>query len=139
MELALVAHDSKKAALLEWASRNRERLDGHTIFATATTGGLLETELGLTISKTLSGPMGGDQQIGAKIAEGVIDAVIFFWDPMETQPHDTDVKALLRLAVAWDVPMACSESTAQMVIESSRLVDKDYAQTRPTHPRRRTA
>ncbi len=99
--IALVAHDKKKDDLLAWAKENKEVLKSHTIIATGSTGELIEKELGIPITKLLSGPLGGDQQIGAMIAEGTVDFLVFFWDPLETQPHDSDVKALQRLAVVW--------------------------------------
>ncbi|WP_426592867.1 methylglyoxal synthase [Cellulomonas sp. McL0617] len=128
--IALVAHDNKKVELLRWAEYNRGTLAHHVLYATGTTGTMLEYELGLPVHRFLSGPVGGDQQIGARIAEGTISMLIFFWDPLEPQPHDPDVKALLRIATVWNVPMACNVSTADMII-SSPLLAGDYEGTRP--------
>jgi methylglyoxal synthase len=125
--IALIAHDNKKQDLLEWARFNRGTLALHRLVATGTTGELLERELGFRIEKLKSGPLGGDQQIGAKIAEGEIDSVIFFWDPLEPHSHDVDVKALLRIAVVYNVPIACNRSTADFVI-SSPLMSQFYEQ-----------
>jgi methylglyoxal synthase len=131
-KIALVAHDNMKATLVEWAKFNRGTLSRHTIFATGTTGLLLEKELGFPLTKLQSGPLGGDQQIGAKIVEGEIDFLIFFWDPLEQQPHDPDVKALLRMAVVWNVPTACDRATADFVI-SSPLMDAAYDRLIPDY------
>jgi methylglyoxal synthase len=128
--IALVAHDNKKQDLLEWAHYNRELLIKHELCATGTTGSLLEKTLEVDILKLQSGPLGGDQQIGAKIAEGVIDFIIFFWDPLEPQPHDPDVKALLRLAVVWNVPVACNRASADFMI-SSPLMSSAYERALP--------
>lgn len=128
--IALVAHDNKKRDLLEWARFNRNLLVQHELCATGTTGTLLEHELDATIIKFKSGPLGGDQQIGSKIADGDIDLLIFFWDPLEPQPHDPDVKALLRLAVVWNIPVACNRSTADYLI-SSPLMNEAYRPYRP--------
>lgn len=128
--IALVAHDNKKVDLVRWAEFNRGTLSHHRLWATGTTGTILAYELGLEVHRLLSGPVGGDQQIGAKIAEGEIDMLIFFWDPLEAQPHDPDVKALLRLGALWNVPMACNAATADMLI-SSPVFREDYARNRP--------
>lgn len=130
--IALIAHDNKKYDLLEWAKYNRDVLAQHIVLATGTTGKLLEDSLGIEITKLQSGPLGGDQQIGAKIAEGEIDFVIFFWDPLESQPHDPDVKALLRIAVVWNIPMACNRASADFLF-SSLLMDQEYPRILPNY------
>ncbi|MBM3442273.1 MAG: methylglyoxal synthase [Bacteroidetes bacterium] len=123
--IALVAHDNKKPDLIEWATYNKEALARHELLATGTTGRLLEEELDRPVTKLLSGPLGGDQQIGAQIAEGRIDILVFFWDPMEAQPHDPDIKALLRVAVTWNIPFACDRATADFLL-TSPLFQEDY-------------
>jgi methylglyoxal synthase len=128
----LVAHDNKKTGLVEWAKYNRDLLAHHKIYATGTTGNLLERELGFKITKLQSGPLGGDQQIGAKIADAEIDFLIFFWDPLEPQPHDPDVKALLRMAVVWNIPIACNRASADFMI-SSPLMDGEYDRLVPDY------
>jgi methylglyoxal synthase len=130
--IALIAHDNKKRDLLEWAKFNLDVLRRHNICATGTTGALLASELGLEVTRFKSGPLGGDQQIGARIAEGNIDFVIFFWDPLEPHPHDTDVKALLRIAVVWNIPVACNRSSADFMISSS-LMDVHYERLLPDY------
>jgi methylglyoxal synthase len=124
--IVLIAHDNKKSDLLEWARFNRGTLEAHDLYGTGTTGTVLATELGLEVSRFLSGPLGGDQQVGAAIAEGRVDLIIFFWDPLEPHPHDVDVKALLRIAVVYDVPIACNRATADFVL-SSPLLAREYA------------
>jgi len=131
-KIALVAHDHKKRDLIEWAKFNRDLLAHHQVYATGTTGQMLEEELGFPIIKLQSGPLGGDQQIGAKIVEGAINFLIFFWDPLEPQPHDPDVKALLRMAVVWNIPIACDRASADFMI-SSPLMDKRYARLVPDY------
>src|SRR6266571_6583010 len=128
--IALIAHDNKKGDLLDWARFNRGTLARHELAATGTTGSLLADELGLEVHRFLSGPLGGDQQIGAAIAEGRIDFVIFFWDPLEPHPHDVDVKALLRIAVVCNVPIACNRSTADFLL-SSPLMEQEYERLLP--------
>jgi methylglyoxal synthase len=123
--VALIAHDNRKADMLEWAHYNRETLAAHELYATGTTGALIAAELDLEVTRFLSGPLGGDQQVGAAIAEGKIDFVVFFWDPLEPQPHDVDVKALLRIAVVYNVPIACNRATADFVL-SSPLMAAEY-------------
>ena len=131
-KVALVAHDNKKHDLVEWAKFNRDLLAHHTVYATGTTGALLERELGFPIRKLESGPLGGDQQIGAKIVEDEIDFMIFFWDPLEPMSHDPDVKALLRMAVVWNIPIACNRATADFMV-SSPLMDEEYDRLLPEY------
>lgn len=130
--IALVAHDNKKNDLLEWSAYNRQSLLEHVIFATGTTGLMLESELGLTIHKLQSGPLGGDQQIGARIVDGDIDFLIFFWDPLEPLSHDPDIKALLRMAVVWNIPLACNRTTADFLI-SSPIMQEPYERLVPDY------
>jgi methylglyoxal synthase len=124
--IALVAHDNRKIDLLQWARYNRDSLAQHELYATATTGGMIIDELGLEVIRLLSGPLGGDLQIGARIAEHELDVLIFFWDPLEPQPHDPDVKALLRIAVLRNIPTACNRATADFLV-SSPLLGQPYA------------
>ena len=128
--IALVAHDNKKADLLAWALYNRGTLSRHTLLGTGTTGALLESELDVPVTKYRSGPLGGDQQIGAAISEGDINLLIFFWDPLEPQPHDPDIKALLRLAVLYNIPTASNRATADFII-SSTLMNEEYENSTP--------
>ncbi len=135
--IALIAHDNKKRDLIEWAKYNRVLLAHHEVYATGTTGQLLERELGFPIAKLQSGPLGGDQQIGAMIVNGGIDFLIFFWDPLEPMPHDPDVKALLRMAVVWNIPIACNRASADFMI-SSPLMDGEYDRLVPDYDGYRT-
>ncbi len=138
MRLALVAHDDRKGALLEWCAWNRPALKAHSLYATGTTGTLIEHETGLDITKLLSGPKGGDQQVGALIATKKLDALFFFWDPESPQPHDPDVKALLRLATLWNIPYACNSATADMLISSPLFASKTYKRLTPQFEKRAT-
>ena len=131
-KIALVAHDHKKPDLIEWAKYNQVLLAQHDLFATGTTGRILEQELGVSITKLQSGPLGGDQQVGAKITDGDIDFLIFFWDPLDQQPHDPDVKALLRIAMVWNIPVACNRASADFMI-SSPLMTSTYQRFRPDY------
>jgi methylglyoxal synthase len=130
--IGLVAHDHKKRDLAEWAVYNRRLLAAHELIATGTTGTLLEEELGVGVLKLQSGPLGGDLQIGALIADASIDLLIFFWDPLAAQPHDPDIKALLRIAMVWNIPVACNRATADFLI-SSPLMTSDYARALPDY------
>lgn len=123
--IVLIAHDNRKKDLLEWVIFNRGTLSRHRLFATGTTGKIIQEKADLPVHRFISGPLGGDQQIGAKIVSGEIDFMVFFWDPLTAQPHDPDVKALLRIAVLYNVPMACNRSSADFVISSS-LMDEPY-------------
>ena len=136
-KIALVAHDNKKADLLEWSKFNRDLLAHHEVYATGTTGATLEHELGFAINRLQSGPLGGDQQIGAKIVTNEIDFLIFFWDPLEPMPHDPDVKALLRMAVVWNIPIACNRTSADFMI-SSPLMEGEYHRLVPDYDAYRT-
>ena len=119
--IALIAHDNKKADIVNWAIKNKNTLEQYELCGTGTTARLIGEATDLKIKRYLSGPLGGDQQIGAKVAEGKIDVVIFFWDPLSSQPHDPDVKALLRIAVVYDIPIATNRATADYVIHSHML------------------
>lgn len=135
-KIALVAHDHKKSELLEWVRFNRETLVSHELFATGTTGKILKQELGIEISIFESGPLGGDLQIGSRIAEGVIDLLVFFWDPLEPLSHDPDGKALLRMAAVWNIPVACNRATADFII-SSPLMREEYSRSLSDYERYR--
>ena len=130
--IGLVAHDNKKPDLVEWARYNRHVLVDHDLVATGTTGTMIADELGLDVAKLQSGPLGGDLQLGAMIAEGAIDFLVFFWDPLEPQPHDPDVRALLRIAVVWNIPIACNRASADFMI-SSPLMTSDYVPAMPDY------
>lgn len=130
--IALVAHDHRKADLLDWASANKHILAEHHLYATGTTGKMIEEALNLPITKFLSGPLGGDQQIGSLIAEGQLDMIVFYWDPMNAQPHDTDVKALLRLSVTWNILLACDRTTADFII-TSPFMSTEYNRIMPDY------
>jgi methylglyoxal synthase len=131
-KIALIAHDNMKRDLVEWSRYNKDLLARHRVYATGTTGEILEKELGFGVTKLQSGPLGGDQQIGAKIADGEVDFLIFFWDPLESLPHDPDVKALLRMAVVWNIPIACNRTSADFLI-SSPLMTADYERFVPDY------
>jgi len=122
--IALVAHDGKKQPLKDWCVKHKDLLSKHTLYGTGTTGNLIEKATDLPVKKLLSGPMGGDQQLGAKIAEHEIHILIFFWDPLASQPHDPDIKALLRLATVWNIPVACTEASADMLLTSSLMTSE---------------
>jgi methylglyoxal synthase len=132
--IALVAHDNMKDELLEWVAKHREELSRHTLIGTGTTGGLVQDKTGLPVERLRSGPLGGDQQIGARISEGEVDVLLFFWDPLEPQPHDPDIKALLRIAVVWNIPVACNRASADFIMSSPHM-DLDYVRRVPSHIR----
>lgn len=132
--IAMIAHDNQKAELAQWAQSHVQELKKHALFATGTTGYTLEKQLGVPVHRFMSGPLGGDQQVGAQIAEGNIDILIFFWDPFEPLPHDPDVKALLRLAAAWNIPIASNPASADFII-SSKLMQEPYSRKAPDYER----
>ncbi|WPO46127.1 methylglyoxal synthase [Pseudomonas sp. S1Bt23] len=131
--IALVAHDHCKSFLLDWAERQKDRLAEHHLLATGTTGQLLHQRLGLPVESMISGPLGGDQQLGARIAEQRVDMLVFFWDPFEPQPHDPDIKALLRVAAVWNIPVACNECSADYLL-SSPLMEQAHSYRIPDYP-----
>jgi len=130
--IALVAHDNMKTTLSNWVEKHKAVLEQHALCATGTTGIKLESSIGLTVEKLISGPLGGDQQIGSRISEGKVDVLIFFWDPFEPMPHDPDVKALLRVAAVWNIPVACDPASADFII-SSPLMSSDYEREVPDY------
>ena len=130
--IALVAHDNKKAELRDWVAGNRDLLARHELIATGTTGAMIEREFGFPVRKLKSGPLGGDVQLGAAISEGGVDLLVFFWDPLEPQPHDPDVKALLRIAVVWNIPIACNLATADFIV-TSPLMTSAYERSQPDY------
>ena len=132
--IALVAHDNMKDELLEWTDSHKQELRNHTLIGTGTTGRLVNERTGLEVERLRSGPLGGDQQIGARISEGDVDVLLFFWDPLEPQPHDPDIKALLRIAVVWNIPVACNRATADFIM-TSPLINDEFVRYVPSHER----
>ncbi|MEO9275576.1 methylglyoxal synthase [Marinomonas sp. 5E14-1] len=122
--VALVAHDNMKSALIDWAEKHKDKLIKHNLLATGTTGNLMQKQLKVPVQSLISGPLGGDQQLGGLIAEGKIDVLIFFWDPFEPMPHDPDIKALLRVAAVWNIPIACSVASANFLVSSPLFKSK---------------
>ncbi|WP_018982534.1 methylglyoxal synthase [Salinimonas chungwhensis] len=131
--IALVAHDHKKNELLTWINKHLSIMKQCDIVATGTTGQRINEETGLTVQRLKSGPLGGDQQIGAKIAEGELDALFFFWDPLNPAPHDPDVKALLRLCSVWNIPVACTSATADLIVTSPLFLSQDFTPEKPAY------
>lgn len=125
-KIALIAHDNRKEELINWVKKNNEALGKHYLYGTGTTAKLITEQVGLPVKGYKSGPLGGDLQIGALITESNVDFMIFFWDPLTTQPHDPDVKALLRIAVMYDIPVAMNQSTADFLL-TSNLMDEEYS------------
>ncbi len=130
--IALVAHDNKKKDLVAWCSKHRETLMNHKLYATGTTGTVIAKATELPINKLISGPLGGDQQVGSLITEGKVDFLIFFWDPFEPMPHDPDVKALLRIAAVWNIPVACNQISADFMV-ASPLFDNEVGRSIPDY------
>ena len=130
--IALVGHDNMKREMLEWATEHKDELKRHTLIATDSTGKLIADSTGLTLERMRSGPLGGDQQIGARISDGGIDVLLFFWDPLEPQPHDPDIRALLRIAVVWNIPVACNRASADFIL-SSPLIGATYQRRVPKY------
>lgn len=130
--VALVAHDNMKPALIDWAEKHKDKLIKHNLLATGTTGNLIQKQLNAPVHSLISGPLGGDQQLGGLIAEGKIDVLIFFWDPFEPMPHDPDIKALLRVAAVWNIPIACSVSSANFLV-SSPLFENEFERHIPDY------
>ena len=130
--IALVAHDNMKGEMLGWAQEHRDVLKQHVLIATGSTGKLIAENTGLTLERMRSGPLGGDQQIGAKISDGGVDILLFFWDPLEPQPHDPDIRALLRIAVVWNIPVACNRASADFIL-SSPLIQASYKRRVPEY------
>jgi methylglyoxal synthase len=128
--IALVAHDNMKPQMLDWALRHKEELSQHVLVGTGTTGKLVQENTGLVVERLRSGPLGGDQQLGARISDELIDVLLFFWDPLEPQPHDPDIKALLRIAVVWNIPVACNPTTADFIL-SSPMISSEYERLTP--------
>lgn len=128
--IALVAHDNMKPQMLDWALRHKEELSQHVLVGTGTTGKLVQENTGLAVERLRSGPLGGDQQLGARISDELIDVLLFFWDPLEPQPHDPDIKALLRIAVVWNIPVACNPTTADFIL-SSPMISSEYERLTP--------
>ena len=128
--IALVAHDNMKPQMLEWSMNHRAELHNHILMGTGTTGRIIHEHTGLDVERLRSGPLGGDQQLGARIADGLVDVLLFFWDPLEPQPHDPDIKALLRIAAVWNIPVACNPSTADYIL-SSPMISSTYNRATP--------